>query len=348
VSGHQERRSAGSTALVGAFSVLLLAACGGGEKTPAEGTDALSEDSVVVASVSPSWLVVAPVLVAEENGYWEEEGLSVKREVVGPGTAHIGALIGGSIDFSVNINTPTLIQAASKGADLVAIASSQDTLSYVLYAKGVDSVEDLAGKTIVTDAPGGDSEFFTLDVLAEHGLSADDVSLQPIGGTLEAREQAVVTGVADAAIGSLLDQGDMEANGVVTLAKLSDLYPEYVQSVTGARGEFVDEHPDTTAAFLKGMIRAWQFIQDEANTDAVLDLLDANDVPRPEDGPAALELLRQVQTSDGSIPAAALEAVFERGVSSGMVPKDYALDTFTKLEPLEVAQQEIEASPEGD
>lgn len=311
--------------------------------TPPSSPPRLSQPSVKVASVSGSWTVRMAPLVAKEKGYWTQEGLtSVELTVVGPAPTHMAGLIGGGFDFSINLSTDTIARSNARGEKVFAVAGSTNGPNYSLYAKGVSTVADLKGKVIATDAPGGTGELLTLDILKKYGLQKSDVNLVPVAGTIEEREQAMMTGVATAALGSVADLPRLRDGGAVLLANVSEIYPDYQFAVTAGRGALLDEHPATAVAFLKGLIRGFAFLQDPANEREILEILKKHDVTVDEKNwGETLSLQRGLMTRDGSINARGTGNVLQREKQAGRVPAEYTLATLFRGESLEKAQREL-------
>jgi ABC-type nitrate/sulfonate/bicarbonate transport system substrate-binding protein len=282
-------------------------------------------------------------LVAKEKGYWTQEGLTtVDLTVVGPAPTHMAAMIGGAFDFSINLTTDTLARSNAQGEKVYAVAGSSNAPTYSLFGKGVSEVADLKGKVIATDAPGGTGELLTLDILSKHGLSKSDVNLVPVAGTVEEREQAMLTGVASGALGSSSDLPRLADSGVVELAKMTEVYADYQTAVTAGRGAFLDEHPDTSVAFLKGLIRGFAYVQDPAHTDEIRQILEKNDVAVDAKHWAdTLALQRQVMTVDGSINVKGADVVLVREREAKRVPADYTAQQLIRADALDKAQNEL-------
>lgn len=303
----------------------------------------LSLASVTAASVGPDWTVQLPTRVAEAQGYWAEEGLDVEITFVGPAPAHAAALIGRGFDFSINLSTDTLLRANSTGESVYAIAGSSNVPIHGIFTP-FESIDDLRGQTVITDAPGGTAELLTIDILTHHGIDPAEVSFVPVSGAQEARVQAVLTDVGDAALGSVTDEPRLNAEGLNMVATVEEVYPVYQWAVIAAHGDLIDEHPDTVVAFLKGMIRAWEYIQDPANEDEILEILqaiDSNVEVVAESWTESIGIQRSLLTTDGSLNLDGVEVVLERELRFERVPADYSVDQVLRLDPLEQAQAEL-------
>lgn len=302
----------------------------------------LSRNKAVVATVSNSWTVMMVPLLALEKGWWKEYGLEAEVKVVGPGATHVAAVIGGSIDYSVNLNTEGTARANAKGDKIFGIAGSTNKPNYALFARGVNSIAELKGKTIATDTPGGAAESVVIDIIEAKGLKRSEVTLVPVAGTIEERMKAMLTGATTAALASVSDWPTLRPQGVKQLATLEEVFPDFQFALTVSRGEMLDKHPDTTVAFLKGMIRGFQFVQDPKNDEEVARVLKKHDI-RVDDAnfKELIQIQRQLMTTDGSANRKGTEVVLKRMMDTRELPADYKVDQLLRLEFLEQAQKEL-------
>jgi ABC-type nitrate/sulfonate/bicarbonate transport system substrate-binding protein len=148
------------------------------------------QTSLALPSVSPGFTAI---YVAEDQGLWSSQGLSVKvTQIAGVGT--INAVIAGSIDFSGS-TAPTLIRAAVHGQKMTAIANLTDRLmDEVVLRKdvaarvGFDAAAPLAtraallrGMTMAVDGINTINHGFLRYVVRKAGLDPDhDVTVAPM------------------------------------------------------------------------------------------------------------------------------------------------------------------------
>ncbi|MGO1488713.1 MAG: ABC transporter substrate-binding protein [Arachnia sp.] len=144
-----------------AVGVLLLGLAGC--STAPEG-DA-STQALTVAHY-PNNMITISLDIAEREGFFDAEGLTVETIDVAKGPEAIAGLIGGSTQIAWA--TPaTFIPAAAQGQDLVALPPFMD-LDYVIYVpedSDIETVEDLRGRKIGVNALGGAVHTFALEVL---------------------------------------------------------------------------------------------------------------------------------------------------------------------------------------
>lgn len=177
-----------------------LAGCGG----EAEGTSELDQVKVGLALRAPTPTHAAWLSIAQQQGYFEDEGLDV--EIIGfDGSADVVQAVGvGAIDFGTSVGASTLVAAVAKGTPVVGYATQLTEAFQELYVKDstpVETLADLKGKKV--------------GVLA---LTASQAIV--IGGALEKETDFGVDGVELVAVGAgpeadaALMKGQIDALGV--------------------------------------------------------------------------------------------------------------------------------------
>jgi ABC-type nitrate/sulfonate/bicarbonate transport system substrate-binding protein len=168
-----------------------------------------AEDDVVLALPTTATLF-APFYIAESGGFYKKHNLNVSiRLVLGPGAAN--AVVAGSADFSSSSGL-TLMRAVAKGAPLVAIGETSSELDVrVIVSKkalaemGVTAaspfesrVKALKGRTIAIDAVSGIPDGVLRYILAQAGVSRDDLRVTPLqpDAMLAALQSNTVDGIA--------------------------------------------------------------------------------------------------------------------------------------------------------
>jgi NitT/TauT family transport system substrate-binding protein len=99
-----------------------------------------------------------PVLIAEKNGYFRDEGLSINVTVFPGGAAAQPALIAGKIDF-LHTNTVSLFLARAQGYDLMLVSNNSVSqpkppdAARLMVKPGspIQSVKDLEGKKVAVN-----------------------------------------------------------------------------------------------------------------------------------------------------------------------------------------------------
>jgi len=121
----------------------------------------------------------ALIFIAEEKGYFEEQGLKINYHNFPTGKLALDALIGGGADIATTADVPiTLAGLADQPISVIAtIEYSNDNIQVVARKdSGVEEPIDLKGKKIAT-TKGGGPLFFTYSFLDRYGMDVSDVNL---------------------------------------------------------------------------------------------------------------------------------------------------------------------------
>lgn len=167
-------------ALISILLVGVLAACGTGESNTS-GSGSTQQE--VVIGYFPN-IDHVPAMISKEKGYFEEalgENVKVTYKTFPDGAAFMTALKTGDIHAGLVGPGPVMNNYAN-GADvkIVAGASSGGTVVVASAKSGIQSVDDLPGKTFITPGVG-----CTHDVQMETFLKDLGITSARIGGTLK-------------------------------------------------------------------------------------------------------------------------------------------------------------------
>jgi len=131
-----------------------------------------------------------PLFVAQENGYFQEEGL--KAELVKAETSNIimESLVAEKLDLTSSVAYSTLfpVESTAPGNFVIfsGVSETDDTFANFLLVKkdsDIQTVSDLKGKRIVTRS-GAAMKIYTSLVLEKFGLSLTDIELQQVAPSL--------------------------------------------------------------------------------------------------------------------------------------------------------------------
>jgi NitT/TauT family transport system substrate-binding protein len=172
------RFTAPIAALITVSAAIALAGCA----SPA--SPAASESEVPLTPITLGLNYVATVehyapYYAMEEGLFADAGLDVEIIPVGD-TPPMTLLAAGEVDVAVT-DTSSMIQAAAKGEEFVAIAAQYQTAATSMTCRedsGVEEITDLKGKRIATKSAA--STWLPI-VYSSAGITEADVTLVPIG-----------------------------------------------------------------------------------------------------------------------------------------------------------------------
>jgi len=217
-------------------------------------------------------MVYLPTTLAQELGYYKEEGLDVELQDFAGGSKALEALVGGSADVVSGFYDHT-IQMAAEGRRLTAFVNMLRFPGLVLVtspqaAASVTTVEDLKGRIAGVTSAGSSSQMLLTYLLQRHGVPPDSVSITAIGSAATAIA-AVERGKVDA--GMMADPAftllSLRTRGLRVLADLRSAdgvrqafgTSTYPASVLYAPADWIAAHRDTTARLARAMVKtlAW-------------------------------------------------------------------------------------------
>ncbi len=277
----------------------LLAACGNDEEDAADG----APTQVTIALDWYPWSNHTGLYLAQENGYFEEEGLEV--EIYVPGNPEDGLkLVGsGQDDFAISYQTDVLL---ARGEDIPVksvAALVQHPLNSImaLESAGIKRPSDLKGKTI--GVPGVPSDEAILSsILESDGLTMDDVELVGVGFTLI---PPLLAGQVDAVIGAywVHESFLVEREGEeVAVLKVEDWgVPDYYELVMVASDDMIENQGDVVEGMMRAITRGYADAERDHNAalDALLAAAPDTDRALEERG---IVLLAPYWTDEGTVP----------------------------------------------
>ena len=243
----------------------------------------------------------APLIVAQEKGYFADAGLDVRLIPPADPSAPPRLVAAGQGDVAISYQ-PNLYLQAEANLPLVRfgtlIATPLNCL-VVLAGGDIKTIADLKGKTIGFSV-GGFEDALLKEMLAGAGLSLSDVKLVNVNFALT---PALISGRVDAVIGAFrnfeLTQLDLEGNAGLAFYPEEHGVPAYDELILLAHRDnigddrlkrllsaiekaalFLTNHPDEAFALF---VKAHPDLDDELNRRAFADTL-----PRFSKSPAAL------------------------------------------------------------
>ena len=145
-----------------------------------------------------------PFFLADQKGYFKEEGLELEFIAVAGGPAVAAAISGGSADIGYAAPTPIAIAREQGQPYRFFIGLEREKFPTNLWGhiiaserSGVKSLTDLAGKTIILGAPGGLCELAVREWVAKGGAKWTDI--KPLFQPFPQMQAALEVGNADVA-----------------------------------------------------------------------------------------------------------------------------------------------------
>jgi NitT/TauT family transport system substrate-binding protein len=213
-----------------------------------------------------------PNYVASAKGFYAKQGLDVQDVIVDPNVT-VSTVIGGSTELSYADSTQLLL-ALQKGANLVAVGLQVERNPYSLMSSpSVKTLADLKGKRI---GAAGEIDVYTYvikQILRKAKLDPDKDVEFVFGGGQNQRLGAEISGAIQAGLFSPPSDAKLRDLGFNTLAFAPDYYPNLTLSVTTARRDWVDAHPDLLRKVLRAQTDAVQWLNNPANKAEAIQIL---------------------------------------------------------------------------
>ncbi|MFD9895561.1 ABC transporter substrate-binding protein [Amycolatopsis sp. NPDC059027] len=246
---------------------------GGSDSASTAGSGGLEKPNLKVAIMST--IDTAPFRLAQDAGYFKNEGLTVEATEAPTGQAALTKLIGGEVDISYSSYTPFFAAKSKNTADirLVADASSaapKSTAVVALPNSQVRSVLDLAGKKIGITAPNTMSDTLTKSVMKDHGVDFSHVEWRPV--PLPNVAASLKNGDIDAAFLTepFITQSARAVGSVPVVDTATGSTQDFPTAGYGALGRFTTESPRTVAAFQRAMLKATRDSADRAKIEPLM------------------------------------------------------------------------------
>lgn len=252
----------------------LLILCGAVLAGALVGGETRAEDATVKVGTSYPGIESMPIYVARQNGYFSDEHLTVDLTSLATGDKIAFALLGGAIDVA-RYTPDWIIRAIEKGgSNLKIVLGTANTLTFsLLTADAVKGYEDLKGQRIGVSAIAAADTSITMKMLAAHGLKKGDYSLIQAGSSPERAAALRAGSLAATLITPPFDQRIIDEGGFKRLDRSTDVIPRYAWGAEAVREDWARAHSTTLVAYMRAWIKAWRFLHDPANKEAVIQIL---------------------------------------------------------------------------
>ncbi len=214
---------------------------------------------IIAMPTTPPNLVHMPVHIANDLGLFKKYGLEIKVVELAGGVYTFRAVVANSADIA-SASGPFAIVGKAKGAPTKIILSNTPKLeaSMVVNAN-IKTMEDLKGKRIGIQEPGGFADVLARGVLRAAKIDPKDVHFVSI-----ATEDvpALVANQVDTAI-LHVEQEMIAVSKIPTLhaiARLWEIQPDNLYSAMAVTDKTIKEKHDAVKAFVKGHIEATRLI----------------------------------------------------------------------------------------
>ncbi|MDM5333526.1 ABC transporter substrate-binding protein [Ureibacillus composti] len=250
----------------GLILLLIMAACNkqetsGGTTTSGDNKEKIDEIDISVTHY-PTGLYAVPYNVGMEQGFFEEERIKI-NEIVGSsgGGTTVRNVLSGDLPFG-EVSSSAVLQSYMAGAPLKIVGGGVQSVGDLVFVtrkdENINKIEDMLGKTWAFTNPGAVTETTSQLVFDASGIDPKSLKLVASGGVSEGL--------------TLLDAGEVDASIMLepaysvqkddwkSLLRVSDLIPNYQQSVIVTSPQIIKENPDLVKRFLSAYQKSVDWI----------------------------------------------------------------------------------------
>jgi NitT/TauT family transport system substrate-binding protein len=251
-------------AAAAAFVLLSAGAC-----SDSGGDDAEAGTPTTVRLGFSAWPGWFPWQVAQEQGLFAQNGVTVDLKYFDSYTDSLTALSTGNLDANSQTLNDTLSSVSGGAQQTVVLVNDNSTGNDQIIARpGIESVADLKGKTVAVEQ-GTVDHYLLLLALQKAGLSEGDITVKAL--LTDAAAAAFVAGQVDA-VGAFapFTTTALELAGSKAIATSAD-FPGAIPDHLVFDADFVKDHPKEVQAMVDTWFDTLAWIA--ANKDAAIAIM---------------------------------------------------------------------------
>ena len=218
-----------------------------------------------------------PVLVGNDRGFFQKEGLIVEPIRINSAPTTYQALISGDVHAAVGAPTG-LLPSHAQGADVVALGSWDNLVPYVWVTREkITDIRELRGKKVGVNRAGSKPWLIIHVLLQDAGLDpVKDLTLLQMGGGSQERVSALMRGGIDATLADALLEPIMVKRGFFVLRGKPT---PFMNAPIAAKRSYLTGQRSTVKKFVKAFSDATRYLIDnrEGTMRPLTKLLNSND-----------------------------------------------------------------------
>ena len=266
-----------------AAAAVAMVGCGGGDD--GGGGSGGEVDNVTLQLKWVTQAQFAGYYAAEDQGYYEDEGLNVTIRVGGPDIVPEQVVLGGQAEFGIDW-LDNLLATRDQGNNIVNIAQvfTRSGMTEITWKdSGLSEITDLRGKKVGVWLGGNEHKLFA--ALTKNGIDPQkdvDVVAQPFDMNLFlSREVDAAAAMTYNELAQVLevenpDTGQLYTLDELNVLKMSDLGTGALEDGIFVTDEWIadEDNQDIAKRFLKASFKGWIYCRD--NPEACVDTVLAN------------------------------------------------------------------------
>jgi NitT/TauT family transport system substrate-binding protein len=263
-----------------AILVLALLVCCNLVPAHAQNAQVPEKPRVLIAVGGKAGFYYLPLTIAEQLGYFKDEGLQVEISDFAGGAKALEALVGGSVDVVSGAYEHT-IDMQSRGQHIRAFAlmgrAPQISIGIAsAKAASVMTAKDMKGLKVGVSAPGSSTNMALDYFIGQAGLHPSDVSVIGVGtsaGAIAALRSGQIDAISnvDPVMTMLEQRGDVKiVADARTMAGTEQLFGGPMPAATlYAPEDFIRKYPRTVQALANAIVHADRWLAKAGPSDIV-------------------------------------------------------------------------------
>jgi NitT/TauT family transport system substrate-binding protein len=295
-------------------------------------------ESIRIAYSTTSLSFVS-LFVAQDRGYYQQNGLETELVQATPQVAQAG-MVNGDITFGMAFGSQ--VRSAARGLPVRVVEESVTAPLLSMVARPeIQTIGDLRGRVIAVTTVGGNNSQTTTLLLRKHGV--DPQSLQYVAaGDSPKQMELLRQGQADAALVSPPWPYIGRREGMNVLANALDEI-ELAFTGLGTSLDTLARRPELVRRTIRAEIQALRHMR--AEREDTLRVFVDRFAMEPELAAQAYDMIIGAHTTDGAISRAGVENLLAIEKEEGAIPEHVGFDDVAELGPLTEVQRAMGLAP---
>lgn len=296
-------------------------------------------DNVRVAYPSLNTSVFS-LLIAQKEGYFKEEGITVELLSI-RGEIAIRTTLAGEVDFFTNAGSA--LAAAVRNVPVKLVTVFQDKPAWDLIATpDIKSIAQLRGKNIAIMSPEGSLAVVAREMLRKNGIDpAKDVNLVVMGGD-EVRYPALQTKAVHATLFNTATSLRAQKEGFNKLANASE-YANLIEGGLATSTERIKQSPDKIFRFVRAALKGLNYFVDRREP-AIRYMMEALRMKDRELVSAIYDIQSRLALKEGFTNDKALQSLIEDMKKTTKVQREIKVADVFDLSFVKKAHSEVKSS----
>src|SRR6186997_1442731 len=265
--------------------------------------------TIKIALVSRT-IFYAPVWVAEQNGYFRDEGVEAQFEIF-DNAEKINEVMQAGVAQIAIASIEALVADAFRGGKFRIVASvAQKPPHFIIAQPKFKTVADLRGARFGVLSLHEGTTYFVQDIETAIGFKRGDIIIDAVGGA-PTRWKLLQEGKIDAGLQPFPLSYEAEAAGFTNFGPITQYVQDYLFTTVNADSRWAGGNADTVTAFLRGLRRGLDTMNKDRPTAVATAAKELNTTPalaeRALNDTAKLKILSQ----DLSVSVSALKGTFD-------------------------------------